>query len=257
MGVLVGSQASVMLVSALIDVLLLRQGTNHVVSLVLAVLAGGLLGLIHLPILLQVGVSLLFVLTAISQIILVGIWQVIPQVTGGSSGLFLPYGIDWIIPIILLLAIVGAIISYLHLEVAQPSKQFNWSSLKSLGIKAGAFGVPSLRLYVLGFLMYGVVLGAAGVVATRILGYLTVTSFGLPWALATVMIVLYLPRQPVYTAILLCAFYSTIRVVFRHSIYASPIVSNLFEMLFPVILLIMIQTRASKVDLPPMKRQYE
>jgi len=237
MGVLIVSQASIMTVAALVDVRLLKSGVNPIFSLAVAVIAGCVFGLFHLPVLLQTGAALLLVLTAISQLVLVEIWYALPQITGGSGGILLPSNVA---PSALLtfFLILGIIVVYLYRNTVLPTRRFDWATLKSLGPKAGAFGVPALQLYAIGFALYGALLGAAGVAATRLLGYLTVNSFGLTWALAVVMIVLASQRQPVWGALVLSAFYCAIRVLLRQSVYASVAWSHAFEILFPLTLLI-------------------
>ncbi|HJQ25507.1 MAG TPA: hypothetical protein VKA60_16425 [Blastocatellia bacterium] len=252
MGILVASQSSVMSIAALIDITLLKRGVSGTVSGMAAVSVGLLLGLVHLPILLQTGAGLLFILTAISQIVLVEAWLALPAITGGSNGILLSARPNAATGMVWLLALMAGSGIYIYKNDAKAERRFDWSCLKSLGLKAEAFGVPSLRLYVIGFALYGVVLSATGVAATRILGYLTVTSFGLTWSLAVIMIVLYLPARPLVSALVLSVLYSSIRVLFRQSVYASSFGSHVFEMLFPLILLLLIQFRPTESKEKPL-----
>jgi ABC-type branched-subunit amino acid transport system permease subunit len=240
-GVIVASQASVMTITALIDAMMLKHGFNPMTSLLVAVSTGIALGLIHLPVLLQTGPGLLLILTALSQLVMVEAWYALPQITGGSGGILLPGKTDAGSAMMVFLMLLAGASVYLHYSVAQSSKRFDWACLKVLGTKAGAFGVPSQRLYVIGFAIYGALLGAAGVAATRLLGYLTVNSFGLTWSLATVMIVLSWPQRPIFGALVLTILYSVIRVLLRHSVYASVGWSHAFEILFPLILFILVR----------------
>jgi ABC-type branched-subunit amino acid transport system permease subunit len=239
MGVLVASQASVMSLAALCDVLMLKQGMNPLLSWLLAVIVVGGLGVLHVPILLQTKPALLLVLTAISQIVLVEVWYAFPQLTGGSGGVILPpVGSGWALATLVALMVAAAM--YLLRFVAAPERAVGWACVRTLGPKAQAFGIPAIRHYAVGFAAYGILLAAAGVAATRHLGYLTVNSFGLGWSLATVMIVLAATNWPIVGTVGLCLFYSAIRVLLRQSIHASVTASAAFEILFPVILLLLI-----------------
>jgi ABC-type branched-subunit amino acid transport system permease subunit len=238
MGILVASQASVMSLAALCDVLMLKQGMNPLLSWLFAVVAAGGLSVLHVPILLQTKPALLLVLTAISQIVLVEIWYAFPQLTGGSGGVILPsVGSGWALAA--LIALMAAAAFYLFRFVAAPERAVGWACVRTLGPKAEAFGIPATRRYAIGFVAYGILLAAAGVAATRHLGYLTVHSFGLGWSLAAVMIVLATTNWPIIGTVALCLFYSGIRVLLRQSIHASVTASAAFEILFPVILLLL------------------
>jgi hypothetical protein len=246
MGVLTASQGTIMSLAALVDVFLLKHGLNEALSWLVAVAFSVALSLLHLPVLLQTKAALLLVLTAISQLVLVEVWYAVPQFTGGSSGILLPE-IGAVGAFGTLLVIVGAGVAYLYLYVSKPQRHFNWMCVKALGPKAEAFGVPAVRFYALGFAIYGLVLGAAGITATRLLGYLTISSFGLTWALATVMIVLAFPKRPVFGAVLLSLTYCAIRVILRQSVYASVTASAAFEILFPVVLLTLMHANARRL----------
>jgi hypothetical protein len=250
MGVLLASQATVMLVAALADTLLLRNGVNPSLSLIAAVGIGVGIGLIHLPVLLQTGAAMLLILTAVTQLFLIELWNAIPQITGGSSGFFLPDNVSATGAVSTLLLLMGLGVVYLYLSVTLPARHFDWSCLKTIGKKSGAFGVPSLRLYAIGLIFYGAVLAAAGVAGTRFLGYLTVSSFGLTWSIAVIMIVLSWAKEPVLGALVLSVAYITIRVLLRQSVYASETLAYIFEIAFPLILLVLmnIQARAPKKD---------
>lgn len=246
MGVLLASQGLVMTLAALVDCQLLRQGFSTTVALMTGVTAGGLLGLFHVPVLYQTGAALLLVLTALSQIVLVELWYAFPQVTGGSGGVLLPPGASGAGVLWALLVLVVCGVAYLGLFVAKAERRFDWACLRSLGLQAGAMGVRAGVLFGAGFLLYGTLLGAAGITATRLLGYLTVTSFGLPWALAVVMIVLASEERPVLWSVVLSLLYSSMQVLLRQSVYASPTWSNMFEMMFPICLLILSEVRSSR-----------
>jgi len=242
LGVLTASQASIMSLAALLDTLLLKRGMSPIFSWLLAVVTSAGLGIIHVLILLQTRTALLLLLTAISQLALVEVWYAVPQLTGGSSGMLLPRTEAGGALFSLVVLMVGGAI-YLYWAVTRSQSSFNWACVRTLGPKAEAFGVPSIRLYTIGFAVYGVLLGACGVAATRLLGYLTISSFGLGWALATVMIVLAVPRQPVVGTLVLCLIYSAIHVLLRQSVYASVTASAVFEILFPLILLALMRAQ--------------
>ncbi len=242
MGVIVASQASVISLAALFDTLLLKGGVSPQLSWLVAVAGGAGLGLIHVPILLRTRAALLLILTAISQLVLVEVWYALPQLTGGSSGVLLP-STSAAAALAALVALLAGYVVYLRRAVGTADSGFDWACVRRLGPKAEAFGVPSLRLYTIGFVAYGVLLGATGVAATRLLGYMTVNSFGLGWALATVMIVLAAQRYPVGAALALCLVYSAIRVLLRQSVYASVTASAVFEILFPTVLLALVHAQ--------------
>jgi hypothetical protein len=182
LGILLASQATIMNSAALVDVLLLQRGVPSVFAEGAAVVAAGLMGWLHLPILLRTGASLLLIISAFSHIVLVEFWLAFPGLTGGSGGFLLPAGSSVPEALILFLALSSGACLYGWKWIFRPDRRFAWETIKTLGTRAGAFGVPAMAWYFRGLIWYGILLGAAGVLATRALGYLTVNSFGLTWS---------------------------------------------------------------------------
>ncbi len=242
MGVLTASQASIMTITALLDVRLLKLGSDPVLALLPGLVLAAGLGVLQLAILLQTGAALFLVMTVIAQLVLVEIWYAVPQLTGGSGGILLPRVEMWSALAGFALLLVASF-WYWRNFVARPAQKFDWACMKSLGPKAAAFGVPATRHYALGLALYGAVLGATGIAATRVLGYLTVNSFGLTWALATLMIVLTATKKPVLSLMLLAICYCSIRVWLRQSVHASQALSHAFEILFPLALLLILKLK--------------
>lgn len=244
MGAVVASQASIMSVAALADALLLKQGINPALSWIVAVGFGCALGLIHLPILLKTGTSLLLVITVLGHFVLVELWYALPQWTGGSSPLLLPGNTLARGAIVMLCVLIIAALAYLHFSSgSRARKRFDWACVQEMNLKAGAFGVPALRLYALGFAIYGAMLGAAGVAGARYLGSLGADSFGMPVALAMITIVLAGAGRPVFFLWLLSVLYCLIRVVLLRSAYASGNAAFFLEVSFPLLLLLLLRTR--------------
>ena len=92
--------------------------------------------------------------------------------------------------------ILGCTIAYACREIASSDAWIGRA--EQAGPMAQAFGVPVFRHYATGLALYGLLLGAAGVAATRTLGYVTANAFGLPWSLTVVMIVLASRRNPLF-----------------------------------------------------------
>lgn len=244
MGAVVASQASIMSLAALTDTLLLKNGINPIASWIVAVSFGCVLGLLHLPILLQGGTSLLLVITILGHFVLVGLWYALPELTGGSGGILLPTNTRARASMAMLCLLMIGSAAYLHFSSgSRARKRFDWACVQEMSTKAGAFGVPALRLYVIGFTLYGTLLGAAGVAGTRYPGYLSVTSFGLPWTLATVMIVLFGAGRPIFGQWLLSLLYCLIRVILSQSVFAQVPAAYVFEVSFPLILLVLLYAR--------------
>ena len=236
-GVLVASQNLIMAVSALVDALLMQAGFNSLTALLIAMTTGVLLGLLHLPVLFKAGVTLLLVLTALASFVLTEVWYALPSVTGGSGGILLPQEISNYDATLLLLLVLITSRLYLRYKSSQANLQFDWETLKTLGPISGAFGVQSTKIYVTLFSLYGLLVGMSGVAVARYLGYLSVSTFSLSWSLAIVLIAVSLNKQPYIYVVLLCTVYGTVRVMLRQTVYASSFWSNLFEILFPIVLL--------------------
>jgi ABC-type branched-subunit amino acid transport system permease subunit len=241
MGAAVASQASIMSVAALADALLLKQQINPTLSWIVAVGFGCGLGLLHLPILLKTGTSLLLVITVMGQFVMVELWSALPGLTGGSGPLLLPGDISARAAIWLLCLLIISALAYLHFSSgSRARKRFDWACVQEMNLKAGAFGVPALRLYVLGFAIYGAMLGAAGVAGARYLGSLSVSTFGLPLALVMLTIVLSGAGRPIFLLWLLSLLYCFIRVFLLRSVYASGNAAIVLEVSFPLLLLLLL-----------------
>lgn len=258
MGVVVASQAAIMSLAALTDALLLNSNLNSAASWLVGVGVGCGLGLIHLPILLQSGASLLLVITVLYHLILIELWYALPRLTGGQAGILLPGYISARASLALLCLLMIAGAAYLHFSSgSRARKRFDWACVQELSTEGGAFGVPALRLYALGFAIYGTILGAAGVAGMRYLGGLNVNSFGLMWALTMVMIVLAGAGRPIFVLWLLSLLYCVIRVILRQSVNASVNAAYLFEVLFPLMLLLLLRARKNRRPAQTTERALE
>jgi ABC-type branched-subunit amino acid transport system permease subunit len=226
-----------MTLAALAYTQIVRSGGDPGIALMAAIVVGATLGILHLPILLQVGPYLILVITVVAQIVLSQFWLAVPDITGGSGGLLLPgkeIGLE-------LSAVLLALFATAWYEMRNSKKagqQFDFAAIRDLGIRAGALGVPSLRIYVSGFLLYGVILSVCGVAAARMLGYLTADLFGLSWSLTNLLIILIARGRSFAVVVLLAAFYVCTRIGLRQILMASPMWSHGLEVLFPALLLI-------------------
>lgn len=230
-GILVASQATVSSLAALVDARLAAAGVG---SVLVALAFATLLGVLHYGVLRAVGPGVLLMLTAVSQLILVEFWYALPATTGGSAGLLLPAGVSPSLGIALFLVVaVAAAVALRHLGKPQ---DYRWASIRAVGPHAGAVGVPAPALFLVSFALYGLVLGSIGIAAARTLGFLTVGMFGLPWALAVVMVALATGLRGGWSIVALCGAYAMGRVLLRQSVYASPFFSTFFEIAFPVVL---------------------
>lgn len=245
LGVLVASQSFVMTLAALTSSQLIRFGYDPAVGLLAAMAVGMGLGLLHAPLLLMVGPSLILVITAVAQIVLSQFWLAIPSWTGGSGGMLVPKG-----DLVLELSSFGVLLClgswYIFRIAAGKARLFDFACIRSLGTKAGALGVTSRRLLFVGFLLYGVTLGACGATAVRLLGFLTPELFGLAWALTTVLITVIAKesRFPLFTIVVLAGLYAGIRVGLRQLVMASPAWSHGYDVLFPSALLVFVAVEA-------------
>lgn len=230
-GILVASQATVSSIAALLDA---RLATAGGVFILVPLAAASLLGVLHYVVLRAVGPGVLLMLTAVSQLILVEFWYAFPALTGGSAGLLLSEGSSSRVGITVFLCIAFAA-AFAFRQFGAPD-DYRWASIRALGPHAGAVGVPAPALFVASFTLYGLVLGSVGIAASRTLGFLTVGMFGLPWALAVVMITLATGVRGTWSILLLCMGYAIGRVLLRQSVYASPFYSTFFEIAFPVVL---------------------
>jgi hypothetical protein len=242
-GILVASQATVASLAALVDA---RFAAAGAVSILLALAFASLLGVFHFAVLRAVGPGVLLMLTAVSQLILVEFWYAFPALTGGSGGLLLPSSVSPQLGIALFLCV--AVAAGATLRLLGDPQDYRWASIRALGPHAGAVGVPAPTLFVVSFALYGLVLGSIGIAAARTLGFLTAGMFGLPWALAVVMVTLATGVRGGWGIVLLCAGYAIGRVLLRQSVYASPFFSTFFEIAFPVALFAMYLLRESGKD---------
>ncbi|MFO0927858.1 MAG: hypothetical protein U0736_12590 [Gemmataceae bacterium] len=238
LGVLLASQGIVMSLSALTDALLVRHGLSPVIALLAGLAVAAALGLIHIPVLVRTGPGLLLLLTALGQVVLVELWISLPEFTGGSGGLILPVALSRFDIGAAAAVCVGAA-AYAVWVVQAPRMAFEWPCLRSLGRQAGVFGVPVRPRYLAAFLVYGLLVGTTGLIATRHLGYLSVSSFGLSWSLTVVMVVLASRDYPVLSGVVFCSLYAGLRVLLRQSVHASTAWANLFELAFPLCLLLL------------------
>lgn len=242
LGALVASQATIMAAAALADVLAFKAGVPAVASLGIGALVGVVLGLAHVPVLYRTGPPLLLVATAILQLLVVQAWYALPDITGGSGGILYEKNLGPISAIIVLSVLLAWGFVYM-LRAARPEEQFRWSMLRELGRTAESFGVNTQLQYCLSFAVYGLVLGIAGITGSRVLGFLTVDSFGLSWALACVMIALASTSGTLLPLVTLAITYSAIRVLLRQSVHGSVTSANLFELAFPLVLLVLARAR--------------
>lgn len=247
LGVLVASQSSIMSIAALIDALLIKRGFAPMGAFLVTLVAGAGLGLIHLPVFLQTRAAALLVLTAISQIVLVEAWYAAPETTGGSGGLLVPK-VDITQTTTLLCVLVALFNLYILYLGKLPRKKFDWASLRTIGLKSEAFGVPARRDYLFGFVAYGIILAAGGVAAARFVGSLAVGYAGLSWSLTTLMIALAASTHSIFLGVILALLYSTIRVLLRQTVEASGALSAFFEILFPVALFFIISLNSLLIN---------
>lgn len=250
LGVLVASQAFVMTLAALAHAQMIRAGADPTVGLAVSIIVGVLLGLLHVPILLQVGPYLILVVTAIAQIVLAQFWLAMPYITGGSGGLLLPSNEARIETLAAVVALALSIF-YIVGIVGKRERAFDFACIRSSGMKAGALGVSSLRFYVFGFALYGLTLAVCGAAAVRLLGYLTPDLFGLSWALTSVLIALIAKDRSFSLMIALAVLYAAIRIGLRQIVMASPAWSHGLEMLFPALLLVFFAMSVMRAQRPP------
>lgn len=241
LGALVASQAFLLTVGGLAYTLVVRALPEPAVSVVLGValagVLGGGLGLIHVPLLRKLGPDLLLVLTAVLHIVLAQFWLALPQWTGGSGGLLVPASpLPWT-PWVLSLAL-GLTIGHRLWLVRLPHARFALAAVRATGDKAGALGAPALRLYRVGFTVYGVVLGLCGAEAVRLAGFLTAEMFGLSWALTVVLIVLVATAGTVpWMMAGLAVGYAVTRVGLRQLLDAGPMWAHGYDVIVPATLL--------------------
>lgn len=233
-GILVASQATVSSLAALVDA---RLATLGAIALLAGLAVAICLGILHYVVLIAAGPGVLLMLTAVSQLILVEFWYALPELTGGSAGFLLPGNASSRGAVIVFLGVSAIAFASLHILVK--SEDYRWASIRALGPHAGAVGVPGPQLFVISFAIYGATLGSVGIAASRTLGFLTVGMFGLPWALAIVMITLATGSKGRWGVPLLCGIYAIARVMLRQSVYASPFFSTSFEIAFPMFLFVL------------------
>lgn len=236
-GVLVASQAMVATAAALIDVVLTARGYSSLLSMIIALASAALLSVLQVPVLLRTGPYLLLILTIVAHIFSAELWLAVPGVTGGSGGLLRTTEGHVFQALTVLTVILAGALSYGMGYFRSRRMRFHSESARELGARAAVFGVPTVRHYVLGFLMFGFLVGASGVAATRVAGYVTVGFLGLTWSLAALMIVLATSRQSWLVMAVLTLLYSAVRVTLRQSVNASPTASTAFEIAFPLLLL--------------------
>ena len=234
---LVVSQASVMSLAALVDVTAVRSGASPVVGTLGACTIGLLLGGLHVPLLIRLGAPLLLIVTVVLHMLLTQLWYALPWLTGGSGGLLLT-GNSSIVGSLLAFALATS--TSMRLTGQTSKLAVDNALLRRLGPNAGVFGRPAEQRYWKGFLAYGLVLGSAATTAVRVSGYLTKDSFSLSWSLAVLMIALAVDDNWWPRALILSVGYAALRVILRQSIGASSTFSHIFELAFPLLLLLLV-----------------
>jgi ABC-type branched-subunit amino acid transport system permease subunit len=245
LGVLVLSQAMLSASAALLFARVIGGTSNPWLALALALVGSTLLGLLHFPILLCFGRGMTVILTVIAQMVIQEFWLAAPAVTGGSGGILLATR-WWAVPTATLALITLLFAWRLVLRPPRPATTFDWPCLRHLGPHAGAFGVAANRHYYTGFALFGLVCGLVGVAATQLVGTLSIQSWGLSWPITLLLIALLAYESPFATTLTLALIYSTLRIVFRQSIIASALTSHLFELAFPLVLMIVYASRLTR-----------
>lgn len=242
LGALVASQAFLLTLGGLAYTLVVRAlpdaNVGAGLGVALAGALGGALGLAHVPLLRRLGPDLLLVLTAVLHIVLAQFWLALPQWTGGSGGLLLPARpLPWLPWVSSLTA--GLTIAHRLWLVGLPHARFALAAVRANGDKAGALGAPAVRLYRVGFTVYGAVLGLCGAEAVRLAGFLKAEMFGLSWALTVVLITLVActVRAAHWMVATLAVGYAVTRVGLRQLLDAGPLWAHAYDVIVPAALL--------------------
>jgi len=246
-GILIASQTFLIQLAALLTVILFNQNVNHsiVVMTVMGVII--LVGLLHILLLRNFGTDILLIISMILNMSIQEFWLAYPETTGGTGGLLLQGGHEiWPSLVLLILSLVFCGLYFFRLS--KNVQSFVWKFTKKLKFKSALFGINIDQYYFLGFLLFAIIHSLIGVVSVQYLGYLSSESFSLAWTLTVLSIVVFSAKDGYLLSFLLAILYIIIKLLLRNSPNVSTTSANLFEVLFPSLLILIFVTRKVKTN---------
>lgn len=237
LGVLVGSHGFIATISSMVYAVCVRSGTTEVVAFALGLVVACVLGLIHIPILRATNRQIFLILSLAGHFFIAELWLSVPSITGGSGGLLLPASGSKFVLVFVYSGMVAVATFFARSLENRENAFFEFSTIRTLGPRAGSLGAREGGFLGAGFALFGLLVGAAGIVGARFSGYTAPGSFDVSWSIICVSIVLVATTRGLKLAALLCALYAALRIVVRHSLSASVTTSVFLDVMFPAVLL--------------------
>lgn len=232
LGILIAHQGLVAAVGATVFIQLARAGEAVILSGVIAVSASTLALVVLFPVVLLFGASATLLATVTVQLLSVPIWLGLPEITGGSGGLFVPPhvgAVAWVS--ILSFAVLSAA---LGLTAARRRFTYEWPTFRHAGPRAGILGAPFHSQLFASLALSGAVVGISGVTGAVVEGSFGITSLGISWSLVVLLIALVGTHMGTEGMCAIVVVYAALRVVARNSVGASAAASNILDAAFPL-----------------------
>lgn len=233
LGVMLASQGLVATACGLVFGKAVSAGLAVALAIGAAGIVGLVLGLGHVALLRATSREIVLVASVLVSFFLTDLWISVPGLTGGSGGFLVERR-----PTVAATAIAAAaLLSSWGMSLLLPScSNFITTATRELGLSAGVLGVPTNRIFVGGFSLFGAGTGLLGAAGVSVSGVSGPSLFGVSWSLC-VLVVVVAPRIPpaIRTCLLPLVFVGT-RWAMRALLPPSVGFSQLAELAFPIVL---------------------